>query len=471
MRCRNSSCLFWGRRYFTAIRRAMPQTKKLSDGCRKRFTSQTRWRARTCFVTAVSACLAAASADGRVNAASESASEGGLFPGNPARTSYGASMLAPGSRYRAFEDRCCQICPARFMSTLSFMQVSESDKQTALRNFAAWHRTIAGAGGTGSERPHGESQDPQFFASADSSEVKTMASSSSSSTVGSGSSSESSFIDATDLITPVGIRPIPPLYSIEPGPCCPICPSFFMNRYNDQRKEGTALSFHRQEGDSYYQGAGAFVEVDRGDSEKWSVDGQSEGSAQTDRASTHRSGWGDSGFSSSPRGWRKKGRGPHPARAKRSERTPTNSDEFVEVAATSSLSTRVHTRKIDFPELQCCNVCASQFFPPLEYDDEELPQLVMGPGTKMGFIPTQKAETQCCEACSATLQPRQRQGVKAAGMDDGSSSSYPKKAENFKTMKTMYVPTPATNELAVVVLDVMYVCLWRPCADPVIKLP
>ena len=414
----------------------MSQTEKSRDGCRKRPTRRTRWRwrARTCFVTVFSACLAIR-ADARVAAATEleSGSQGGLFPGNPARTSYGASMLAPGSRYRAFEERCCQICPARFMSTLSFMQVSESDKRTALRNFVAWHRSVSGAGtseraavpAAGVERSGGSgSKDPRV-ASAGASEAKTIPS----------EFSESSFIDAADLITPVGIRPIPPLYSIEPGPCCPICPSFFMNRYNDQRKEGTALSFHRQESDSFYQGAGAFVEVDASEPEM-NVRGKSEGSTRTSGASTNHNGWGDSGFAST-RGWRKKGRGPRRARAMGSESAPIS--EFVEVSATSSLSTRVHTRKIDFPELQCCNVCASQFFPPLEYDDEELPQLVMGPGTKMGFIPTQKAETSCCEACAATLQPRQRQGVKAAGMDDGSSSSYPKKAENFKTMKTMYV--------------------------------
>ena len=69
--------------------------------------------------------------------------------------------------------------------------------------------------------------------------------------------------------------------------------------------------------------------------------------------------------------------------------------------------------------------------------------MVMGPGTKFGFIPSQKAVSSCCEACAANLQPRQRHLVDVPGMGDtampGSTNSYPKKAENFKLMKTTCV--------------------------------
>ena len=64
----------------------------------------------------------------------------------------------------------------------------------------------------------------------------------------------------------------------------------------------------------------------------------------------------------------------------------------------------------------------------------------MGPGTKMGFLPSYKAETSCCEACAANLTPRPRYGLKkVAGRAEGSDSSFRKTSENAKTMKTMYV--------------------------------
>ena len=304
--------------------------------------------------------------------------------GSPARASYGASMRSPGSRYRTFENHCCQICPSRFMTTLSFMEVSENEKKQAISNFAAWHRQFMPMEADYQSQPV---------------------------------TSDLALIESSESANPTATRPIPPLYTIEPGPCCPICPSFFMNRYNDQRKEGSALQYHRQESDSYWQSSTGFLEL------------------QQQSHATINSGFGQAVIvADTDSTWRKKGRPPQPFSVNPPGNAPQQSvpGSFVEVNARSGAG------KIDFPELQCCNVCISQFYAPLEYDDEEVPELVMGPGTKMGFVPTQKAATSCCEACAANLNPRQRHGVKVPGMDDSSSSSYRKAPENVKTMGPMY---------------------------------
>ena len=318
--------------------------------------------------------------------------------GSPARASYGASMFAPGSRYRSYENRCCQICPSRFITTLSFLEVSEDDKRRAWRNFASWHRQVFD-NNLAAHQPR-----PGFGSRAkgipDATAVAATAASTSGFVEVSANSdaserSRSSTREAADANTneqdrppEAGIRPIPPLYAIEPGPCCPICPTFFMNRYNDQRKEGSALLYHRQEGDSYWQSpTGSFVDLGAGSAAAAAAD-DGFGQPYADESGFNVGGGsGDvlSPLSSSsgsfrlgaPSVWRKKGRSP---RASTSNNrvgvggsggtrlsTPAASS-FVELDA--SARARARTRKIDFPELQCCNVCMSQFFPPLEYDDE-----------------------------------------------------------------------------------------------------
>ena len=303
--------------------------------------------------------------------------------------------------YSRFANRCCQVCPEQFFAQLQLLERDEKIKRLAYGMFYKWHASRYNRGRSQREAYRGENLNagtdrPSFLQVGVEARAGGFAS-----------------------YVPIG-GPIPPREVMQQAPCCPICPSWFLQKLN------------RPKSGSFMPNAMVLSEISESMEES--------GMPSLQPYSKKSRGGHDPAANTKSRDWRKKGgvtRDSVPPLASSevdiannypsAKVESTERDDYQRHDVASSLKKEI----VSFLEVQmtptarafhdwgprsftgqyrptmkqgkvvCCNVCISQFYPPREFDDVSNPEFIVEP-----TLPKFRAKNGwCCQMCAQNLDP------------------------------------------------------------------